>query len=586
MAIDLTTVGVKLEARGVAQVKGAFASVKRELQGLVSPANLVKGALGGLSAAFVGGAVLRKLTAETVDAQRETAQLAAVLKSTGGAAGVTMGELNEMAASLQGLSIHSDGAIKGAQALLLTFTGIRGPQFKGATQAVLDMATAMGTDLKSASIQVGKALNDPVKGITALQRVGVSFTQSQKDVIEKLVETGQKAKAQELILKELQVEFGGSALAARNTLGGALTHLGNKWDELFEISDSSADGIAGAINRIADALPNAKAKIDTAFSGLIRWIKEVESRMAKLQSIAFAINRFFGGNAGGVGMPGARNSGSGGGRDGGPGGMMLPSVTVMAQKPAPRERRTDSPGSSGAGKGPKIPGFSMGATGQAQLDSIGASKSSEPFDMSDMGIGMTSEQLAELFEQKKAQNKEIVSELDRLNLDMAASIRAGIANTIGDAVYNAFAAAFNGEGLGGIFKAFGKTILAGLGDIMTQQGQALLTYGITMQAAAIGLSNPFTAGPAAIAAGLALIALGSAFGAIAKGGGGRGTAQSGAFRERPGEVVTRLKFVDRTGRPVESMRPVTVNATIIGTRDPKAQREIVELIQNAARRTA
>ena len=76
------------------------------------------------------------------------------------------------------------------------------------------MSVALGEDSKNASIQLGKALNDPILGITSLKRVGVSFTQSQKDQIKVLVESGHKMKAQKLILKELQTEFGGAAAAA------------------------------------------------------------------------------------------------------------------------------------------------------------------------------------------------------------------------------------------------------------------------------------------------------------------------------------------------------------------------------------
>ena len=83
---------------------------------------------------------------------------------------------------------------------------------------MLDLSAATGTSLKGASIQVGKALQDPVRGITALRRVGVSFSDDQTEVIKKLVDTGKTAEAQKLILKELAVEFGGSAEAQATPL--------------------------------------------------------------------------------------------------------------------------------------------------------------------------------------------------------------------------------------------------------------------------------------------------------------------------------------------------------------------------------
>jgi hypothetical protein len=61
-------------------------------------------------------------------------------------------------------------------------------------------------------------LNDPIKGITALQRVGVSFTKSQKDQIKTLVDSGKTLDAQKLILRELGKEFGGAAEASADPL--------------------------------------------------------------------------------------------------------------------------------------------------------------------------------------------------------------------------------------------------------------------------------------------------------------------------------------------------------------------------------
>src|SRR5262245_40276940 len=86
--------------------------------------------------------------------------------------------------------------------------------------AALNNGEVSSSGLKSSAIQLGKALNDPVKGVTALQRVGVSFTKGQKDQIKALVDSGRTMDAQKLILKELNKEFGGSAEAAGKPVPG------------------------------------------------------------------------------------------------------------------------------------------------------------------------------------------------------------------------------------------------------------------------------------------------------------------------------------------------------------------------------
>ncbi len=186
--------------------------------------------------------------------------------------------------------------------------------------------------------------------------------------------------------------------------------------------------------------------------------------------------------------------------------------------------------------------------------------------------------------------KEMQRRFEEAGQRIADTIQGGFAQTLGDAIYNAFSAAFSGEGIGGFIKAFGKTILAGVGQMFTQLGMIYLEYGVLMQSLSALLPNPFTAGPAGIAIGAALIAMGAALGAVAQGGGGRGTATGGAFRERASATqdITRIKFVDsRTGNPVNGLqtRPA-VNNYFFGPNDPTVQRQFTELMEKANRRAA
>lgn len=163
------------------------------------------------------------------------AQVEAGLKSTSHAAGLTSIQLQRMAAKLQSNSIFGDETIlRDATANLLTFTNIAGDQFARTQQSVLDLATRMGTDLKSAAIQLGKALNDPVANLSALSRSGIQFSDAQKTLIKSLWETNQQAEAQNVILKELENQFGGSAKAAADAGLGGFKQLSNTFGDLTE----------------------------------------------------------------------------------------------------------------------------------------------------------------------------------------------------------------------------------------------------------------------------------------------------------------------------------------------------------------
>ena len=170
------------------------------------------------------------------DSQKAVAQLEAVIQSTGGAAGVTSEHAQALATQLQKITTFSDETTLATENMLLTFTniGAKGGVFDAATVTALNMATALGQDATQSAMQLGKALNDPINGITALQRVGVTFTEAQKAQIEAMMKAGDVAGALTVILNELGREFGNSAVAAGQTFPGQLVILNNKLDDVKE----------------------------------------------------------------------------------------------------------------------------------------------------------------------------------------------------------------------------------------------------------------------------------------------------------------------------------------------------------------
>jgi phage-related protein len=165
------------------------------------------------------------------ESEKVAAQTAAAIKSTGGAAQVTAGHVGDLANSLSMMSGVDDEVIQKGENMLLTFTNIQNKVGKGndifdqATKTALDMSVALGQDSAQSAMQLGKALNDPIKGVTALRRVGVQFTDAQEAQIKKMVEAGDVMGAQKMILGELSKEFGGSAEAAGKTFAGQMDRL-------------------------------------------------------------------------------------------------------------------------------------------------------------------------------------------------------------------------------------------------------------------------------------------------------------------------------------------------------------------------
>ena len=219
----------KKEGQGAKELQRELKGVNTALSSLGIAAPLTGAALAGMAVAG-----LKKAVDEAAEAQQVMAQTQAVIRSTGGAAGITAREVAALSASFSQQTTFAHEEVQAMQNVLLTFTALGKDILPEATSVVLDMSTALGLDLQQAAIQVGKALQDPILGVTALRRVGVNFNAEQTKLIKNLVETGRAAEAQALIMKELNAEFGGSAAAQVNTYAGSVKRLGNAWDELWE----------------------------------------------------------------------------------------------------------------------------------------------------------------------------------------------------------------------------------------------------------------------------------------------------------------------------------------------------------------
>ena len=166
---------------------------------------------------------------------KSVAQVEAGLKSTGGSVGFVSKELQKMAGDLQKNTLFGDEEIlQGVTAQLLTFTNITGVQFEKTQKAALDLATRLDGDLKGASIMLGKALNDPVANLSALSRAGIQFSTEQKALVKSLVEGGKAAEAQDLILAELEKQYGGSAEAAAAAGSGPFKQMSMALGDLSE----------------------------------------------------------------------------------------------------------------------------------------------------------------------------------------------------------------------------------------------------------------------------------------------------------------------------------------------------------------
>ncbi len=183
--------------------------------------------------------------------------------------------------------------IKQAQATLLTFSEIAetagdvGSSFDRATQASIDLAAAGFGTAETNAVQLGKALNDPITGLTALTRSGVTFTEEQKNLIASLVESGDTLEAQNMILEAIEQQVGGTAEATANSsdkMGVAFSQLkeelGQKLLPVFEqvtnwVIDTLVPALENAYNKIVPAFQNAWQSLSDTLGPIIEQMRDV-----------------------------------------------------------------------------------------------------------------------------------------------------------------------------------------------------------------------------------------------------------------------------------------------------------------------
>lgn len=290
------TVDARLRLRGEDATGPAFSSVESRLRRLENNgrqvAGLLKGAFAAIGGAAIFGQIAQGITATTqaaIGAERSQNMLAATLRATGGTAQRTLGQLEELA---QGLALETpfdDDSIRDAITTLLRFRGVSGETLERATRLSLDFASALGRDVVESARAVGRAIGGAEigAGLRALREAGASFSDGQIELIERLDQTGQRAKAAEIVLDELSRAVGGNAGAENAGLYGASRSATKAWEDMVEaigLLPAVKDRTQGALRVLADSLDYVREKIEAlgrAQRGLLQF-QEGGSRLPSL----------------------------------------------------------------------------------------------------------------------------------------------------------------------------------------------------------------------------------------------------------------------------------------------------------------
>ena len=251
--------------------QNSLSGLQKKASGIAKGIGRVVGALGltlGFSAMVRG---FKDATAAAQEAEVANKRIDAIAKSMNEFGSQTEKVTKRIKdyAEQQSMSVGvDDEVIKATQAKLLTFrnltktAGTMGGSFDRATKAAIDMAAAGFGSATSNATQLGKALNDPIKGITALNRAGIQFTEDQKALIETLVNSGKVLEAQDMILAEIEAQVGGTAAATATA--------SQKMNIAFgEIQESVGTALLPILNKFSAWTVSIVPKVQKFFSELI-----------------------------------------------------------------------------------------------------------------------------------------------------------------------------------------------------------------------------------------------------------------------------------------------------------------------------
>lgn len=246
---------VTADAAGkAAQAAAGMGALRSGMEGLAS--ELTK-----IAAGYVGIDALREVFTHTIDAiedaQQASLQLNAAIRATGSAAGLTAEQIKTFSESMQSKTLFSTHEIEHAAAVLMTFKGISGAAFEQTLQYAADISSAFGEDLQGTVLKLGRALEDPIRGTEALRRVGIQFTEEERNKVKALVESGDLMEAQGVILDKLKSKFAGTGEELNKGLLGSIGGVKKAWSDLLASFDNPHNNLAPGLVSLLSDVQNA-----------------------------------------------------------------------------------------------------------------------------------------------------------------------------------------------------------------------------------------------------------------------------------------------------------------------------------------
>ena len=263
---DQLTAKIKQAEVGMKGLKQATTETQSAFSGLI-------GMLGIGMTVFKGVEWMKGGVEKFHTAEQAQAKLNATIRTMGNSAQLSKKEYDDLVTTISSKTLFSKSDVQDAERYMATFSNVKGTIYKDAIPAVMDLAAQFGGDVKENAVRLGKALNDPVAGVTALKRIGVSFTDSQKETMKQLVATGKSAEAQKIILAELAKESGNAAEVMART---------DPYFKFNKAMGAAQKGVGELIGKMLQSVMPVFEKFATMLKSTINFMKKWSDVLAPL----------------------------------------------------------------------------------------------------------------------------------------------------------------------------------------------------------------------------------------------------------------------------------------------------------------
>jgi hypothetical protein len=294
------TGGLKNSMAGMSSgASKGFASMGSAMKSVAKGTAVVAAAVAAAGAAV--GALTYKLILSGEAGNTADARIRNIAKSMdlfGSGSDAVAERLSALAEKMELQTGVERNSIKVTQAKLLTFKELAetadevGGNFDRATQAAVDMAAAGFGTAEQNAVQLGKALNDPITGLAALRRSGITFTEGEKAKIKTLVESNRMHEAQAEVLAAIEKQVGGTAAATADASVQIKAALSQGFEE---VGRPLADALASLTPQFLEFVEMAKPKLAEAGQFLVAIFRSGEAlnlvwsslKLAFAQSVNF-----------------------------------------------------------------------------------------------------------------------------------------------------------------------------------------------------------------------------------------------------------------------------------------------------------